>query len=98
VRNELFGDYAILAWSFGLAPSGRIYMQFERRNVGLFSDICRPSVEFTNKNGDARVKPIEEQWVLSVTSKRNNPKFRLRPSKRHSSHLLISKCTHPSSE
>jgi hypothetical protein len=29
--NKSFGDYAILALSFGLAPSGRIYMQFEKK-------------------------------------------------------------------
>jgi hypothetical protein len=28
--NRLCGDYATLASSFGLAPSGGIYMQFER--------------------------------------------------------------------
>jgi hypothetical protein len=29
-ENELFVDYAILALSFGLAPKGAIYLQFER--------------------------------------------------------------------
>jgi hypothetical protein len=28
--NKSFGDYTILALSFGLTPSGGIYMQFER--------------------------------------------------------------------
>jgi hypothetical protein len=30
VYDKLFGDNALLALSFGLAPSGGIYMQFER--------------------------------------------------------------------
>jgi hypothetical protein len=30
--NELFGDYAILAVNFDLAPSGGISMQFAKRN------------------------------------------------------------------
>jgi hypothetical protein len=30
-KKELLGDYAILAWSFGLAPSGGIHMQFLKR-------------------------------------------------------------------
>jgi hypothetical protein len=29
-KNKIFGDYAILALSFGLALSGENYMQFER--------------------------------------------------------------------
>jgi hypothetical protein len=48
-RNKLFGDYAILALSFGLAPSGRIYMH-------MHSERGKPPVTPSAPYQAARIK------------------------------------------